>query len=118
MECDIHQPAIAIRAHAWHTSDRCGIEYAIPHQAKPARPFRDQHRPIGKERDAPRVGQALREHADPYLSLFGGIEHERSVTEWRHRNADLLLCVAGGDQADDHDGDDASRREACHESFH
>ena len=118
MECDIHQPAIAVGPYAGDTSDRRWIEYAVADDAEPAGPFRDQHRPIREEGDTPRMGEALGNYAHPDFVLFGRFEHKRSGTQRRYWYTDfLLLSMAGGNHADKYGRDQTSEGAAGHASL-
>jgi hypothetical protein len=101
MEGDIHQPAVTICPHARHTCDRRWIDDTVAHEPEPTWPFRDQHRPIRQERNAPWMREPPGDNPYANLGLFGGVEHKRSVTKRRNWHTNLLLLrIANASHAD------------------
>ena len=77
------QPALPFRIHLRHTLNRIRHEEAFTHDAKPARPFRDQHVAVRKERHRPWSHQAVRDRNHPVV-MNRGSEYLRLRIDRRH----------------------------------
>jgi hypothetical protein len=115
MERNVHEAAVAVRPHAWQTSDGCRIERAVADDPEPSGPLGDQHAPIGKKGDGPRMRQTLGNDGQADFVLFGCVEHERPCAQGRYRYAyPRLLGVADGDHAEQDEHDATNERVESH----
>jgi hypothetical protein len=69
MQADIEQAGLAAGLDLGHTGERRCFEFAVGKEAQPARPFGDQHPPVGQEGHAPRLFQPARQSHQPVRSL-------------------------------------------------